>query len=44
MSMKKEIEEREKIWEKQHKIREEFLEADLKKKRTKMGTNAQTKR
>ena len=32
MSMKKEMEERKKRWEQQHKIREEFLEADLRKR------------
>ena len=32
MSMKKEMEEREKRWEQQHKIREEFLKADFKKR------------
>ena len=32
VSMKKEIEEREKRWEQQQKIREEFLEADFRRK------------
>ena len=32
VSMKKEMEEREKRWEQQQKIREEFLEADFKRK------------
>ena len=44
VKMKKEIEEREKRWEQQQKITEEFLEADFRKKRTTMGTIAQTKR
>ena len=32
MSMKKEMEEREKKWERQQQIREESLEADFKRK------------
>ena len=32
VSMKKEMEEREKRWEKQQKIREEFLEVDFRKR------------
>ena len=32
ISMKKDMEDREKKWERQQKIREEFLEADFKRK------------
>ena len=32
VSMKKEMEEREKIWEQQQKIKEEFLEANFRRK------------
>ena len=32
ISMKKEMEDREKKWERQQQIREEFLEADFKRK------------
>ena len=32
MSMKKHMEERGKIWEQQHKIREEFLEVDFRRR------------
>ena len=32
VSMKKEMEEREKRWEQQQKIKEEFLEADFRRK------------
>ena len=32
ISMKKDMEDREKKWERQQQVREEFLEADLKRK------------
>ena len=37
VSIKKEMEEREKRWDKQQKIREKFLEADIKKKKNNNG-------
>ena len=43
-SMKKEMEEREKKWERQQQIREEFLEADFKRKEWGMGAEFETKR
>ena len=44
VSMKKEMEEREKMWEQQQKTREEFMEADFirKKKRTTIGNTNKT--
>ena len=44
VSIKKEMEEREKRWEQQQRIREEFLEAEFKKKKAKMGTITQAER
>ena len=43
ISMKKEIEDREKKWERQQKIKEEFLEADFKRKEKQWGQNLKQK-